>query len=111
VNDHSPRRKPVKDAKPRPVAPYYDERFHGYGKDKASYVSLLRLMGYHFLVLPREFLVHHPHPPSQAQEVFISSAKEPSSLRNQMKTLYKDFLEEAASIHSNQHPTVQFCKR
>jgi len=51
-----------------PVSPYWDERFHGYGGDKNSYVNHLRLRGYKFLVLPEGFTVHNPHASSHARK-------------------------------------------
>jgi hypothetical protein len=44
----------------------YDERFAGYGKNKIELVMRLRARGWRFLVLPRSFAVHVPHPPSAA---------------------------------------------
>lgn len=46
-----------------------DERFVGYGKDKATLPARLAGLGYKFLVLPQEFTVHVPHPPSEAKDL------------------------------------------
>lgn len=35
---------PSQQAEPKPVAPYYDERFHGYGKNKIEHISHLRFL-------------------------------------------------------------------
>lgn len=78
------------------VAPYYDERFYGYGKNKISYIQHLRVSGYRFSVLPQGFLVHNPHVESDAKEEWN---KEGSSLHHDMDTLYPKFLKELAAIY------------
>ena len=50
-----------------PMAPNYDERFHGYGKNKIELISHLRKAGYRFVILPEGFLIHNPHPESFAR--------------------------------------------
>jgi hypothetical protein len=45
---------------PERIVPYYDERFHGYGKNKIQHVAHLRVMGYQFAILPEGFIVHYP---------------------------------------------------
>jgi len=76
-----------------PVAPYYDERFYGYGKNKIQYVSHLRLMGYRFAVLPRGFIVHNPHVDSNAKREWTDNAQD-SDLHRRMDELYGQFLRE-----------------
>ena len=77
----------------RPVAPYYDERFHGYGKNKIELVQHLRLMGYRFSVLPEGgFMVHSPHVESRVKQRW--NAVEDSDLHGDMDRLYRDFLKE-----------------
>mmetsp|Transcript_30912 Transcript_30912/g.39805 ORF Transcript_30912/g.39805 Transcript_30912/m.39805 type:complete len:353 (+) Transcript_30912:836-1894(+) len=46
------------------TSPRYDESFEGYGKNKIELIMRLRALGYSFRVLPRNFLVHVPHPRS-----------------------------------------------
>jgi len=75
-----------------PVAPYYDERFHGYGKNKIQHVQHLRLMGYRFLVLPQGFIVHNPHMESKVKQKWNDMRN--SDLHHQMDELYKKFLLE-----------------
>jgi hypothetical protein len=70
-------------------APYYDERFFGYGKNKIQHVSHLRHLGYTFAVLPGAYLVHFPHPESSAKSEWHGTTKE-GHHRN-MDVLYKDF--------------------
>ena len=78
------------------VAPYcgteggvmYDERFYGYGKNKISYVSHVRHVGYHFGVLPDGFLVHFPHPKSLAKEKWLDGGVKH---HGEMDRLYKEF--------------------
>ena len=79
-------------AKLVPAAPYYDERFHGYGKNKIELISHLRKSGYRFSILPEGFIVHNPHPPSKAKEVW--NDKQKHSLHKDMDALYPTFLSE-----------------
>lgn len=75
-----------------PVSPYYDERFHGYGKNKIQHISHLRLLGYRFSVLPQGFIVHNPHVESDAKKTW--NDVERSKLHKEMDVLYRDFLHE-----------------
>lgn len=83
---------PANEKSPVVSAPFYDERFHGYGKNKIEYIQHLRFMGYRFAVLPRGFIVHNPHPPSKAKEVWNDRKKH--SLHKDMDALYPMFLSE-----------------
>ncbi|KAA3676323.1 glycosyltransferase-like protein LARGE [Paragonimus westermani] len=42
----------------------FDERFVGFGWNKASFIMQLDVLNFQFLVLPHAFLLHLPHPPS-----------------------------------------------
>jgi hypothetical protein len=77
---------------PQRIAPYYDERFHGYGKNKIQHVVHLRAMGYQFAILPEGFFVHFPHPKSKAKKRWRNV--EDSKLRVAMDKLYVNFLRE-----------------
>lgn len=46
-------------------APYFDERFRGYGWDKIVHIQHLLSSGFKFMVQPNAWVVHRPHPPSQ----------------------------------------------
>lgn len=83
---------PVNQKSPVVSAPFYDERFHGYGKNKIEYIQHLRFMGYKFSVLPEGFITHNPHPPSKAKEVWNDRNKH--SLHKDMDALYPEFLSE-----------------
>jgi Glycosyl-transferase for dystroglycan len=52
------------------LAPYYDERFYGYGKNKIQFISHLRFLEYQFSILPNCLIVHSPHPESDAKQVW-----------------------------------------
>jgi len=83
---------PPNEASPIVTAPFYDERFHGYGKNKIEYIQHLRFAGYRFAVLPEGFIVHNPHPPSKAKEIW--NDRESHSLHRDMDALYPKFLAE-----------------
>jgi hypothetical protein len=99
--------------KPDPVratAPYYDERFHGYGKNKIQYIQHLRLAGYQFAVLPEGFIVHNPHRDSKAKETW-NNVKE-STLHADMDRLYPTFLKELFQKYRySKHRAVELCKQ
>lgn len=73
------------------AVPYYDERFHGYGKNKIQHVQHVRFLGFSFVVLPPQgFLVHAPHPDSVMKEEWNGQTK----LHREMDALYQEFLRE-----------------
>jgi len=74
----------------RRVVPPYDERFVGYGKNKIQHVSHLRRMGFLFAVLPRQFLVHVPHPRSRDKSTWLNSFR----THQAVDRLYDSFLRE-----------------
>lgn len=76
----------------KPAAPYYDERFYGYGKNKIQLVSHLRMLAYQFSILPEGFIVHNPHADSKAKKVWDDV--EDYKLHEQMDALYPQFLKE-----------------
>lgn len=92
-----------------PLAPYYDERFHGYGKNKIEHVQHLRFLGYHFVVLPEGFVVHNPHVESEAKDRWNNIRE--STLHKEMDELYPKFLRELGEKYRNigQNPIVQAC--
>jgi hypothetical protein len=98
-----------KETKHKPVAPYYDERFHGYGKNKIELVSHLRKSGYKFAILPEGFIVHNPHPESDIKETW--NDRRNSDLHASMDQLYTIFLNELDSKYRDIHnTTVKLCK-
>jgi len=80
-----------------PVAPYYDERFHGYGKNKIQLISHLRVMGYAFSILPEGFIIHSPHSVSNAKVAWESTKN--STLHSSMDKLYPKFLKELLAFY------------
>lgn len=92
----------------RPVAPYYDERFYGYGKNKIEYIQHLRLLGYQFQVLPEGFLTHNPHVDSKAKEQW---AGRNSQLHHDMDRLYPKFLRELLRVTNHSRPIVLPCPK
>jgi hypothetical protein len=92
------------------VAPYYDERFHGYGKNKIQYISHLRFLGYQFSILPEGFLVHNPHPESDVKMIW--NDKRGHKLHAEMDALYPKFLRELVQKYktvTNPRNIVQQC--
>jgi len=93
--------------KPTPMAPYFDERFHGYGLNKIQHVSHLRLSGYQFSILPEGFLCHSPHTLSKASKLFKSKKGDAASeLRTSMMFLYRGFLNEVKSLNKDKQNFV-----
>jgi Glycosyl-transferase for dystroglycan len=73
-------------------APYYDERFKGYGKNKIEYIQHLRFLGYKFAILPQGYVIHHPHKESPSKEKW--NAWKDYGLHKEMDDLYMTFLKE-----------------
>ncbi|CAJ1936185.1 unnamed protein product [Cylindrotheca closterium] len=93
-----------------PKAPYYDERFHGYGKNKIELVSHLRKTGYRFLILPEGFIIHNPHPESAIKEEWIDFGG--SDLHASMDKLYAKFTAQLDHKYKEFHDTMtKICKR
>jgi hypothetical protein len=97
----------IYEGKPLPVAPFYDERFVGYGKNKIQYVSHLRFTGYQFGVLPEEFIVHNPHSESNTKKRWNNLTE--SSLHREMDALYPRFLKELMQKYQGPHHVIGEC--
>lgn len=85
---------------PKPAAPYYDERFYGYGKNKIEMISHLRFMGYKFSILPEGFIVHNPHLESVAKKAWNNVRD--FKLHENMDGLYPQFLRDLAHKYVEQ---------
>ncbi|KAG1675456.1 hypothetical protein FOA52_001755 [Chlamydomonas sp. UWO 241] len=59
----------------RAACPPYDARFRGYGWNKVQHVALVNASGFSFVVHPSAFIVHRPHPKSEAQGLYTDAAK------------------------------------
>ncbi|KAG7372468.1 glycosyl-transferase [Nitzschia inconspicua] len=91
-----------------PLSPYYDERFHGYGKNKIELVTHLRKSGYRFEILPEGFIMHNPHPESSMKQVWNDRGK--SDLHNLMDRLYSQFIKELDVMYAEQHKdSIKLC--
>lgn len=53
----------------RAFVPWYDERFVGYRKNKVVHLLYLSSSGIQFVVHPRAFAVHSPHPRARTWKV------------------------------------------
>lgn len=95
--------------KQQPLAPYYDERFYGYGKNKIQHISHLRYRGVPFYVLPRSFVVHHPHPESSVKQVWNDKKK--NNLHGEMDNLYAKYINELEAEYSDVKGVVPECKK
>jgi hypothetical protein len=82
------------------ATPLYDERFTGYGKNKISFVNHVRLAGFKFAVLPREFLMHYPHPKSSAKIAWLRNG----TLHRQVDAQFSAFLNALATQYRSQPP-------
>jgi Glycosyl-transferase for dystroglycan len=98
----------VSEGIPQPASPYYDERFHGYGKNKIQHISHIRFMGYRFAVLPEGFIVHNPHPESKAKATWNDVAS--STLHREMDELYPAYVKELVTKYrDNRDQVTQVC--
>jgi hypothetical protein len=94
--------------KPERVAPYYDERFHGYGKNKIQHIAHLRMLGYQFAILPEGFVTHNPHRESKAKETWNNVKG--SELHAEMDKLYPKFLKELLVMYRDtKEHIVELC--
>ena len=93
---------------PTVVSPYYDERFHGYGKNKIQYFAHIRFMGYKFQILPKGFSVHMPHPESTTKHAWNNVGK--YDLHKKMDELYLTYLHELQKKYKNSKPSLPMCK-
>ncbi|GAB4818755.1 hypothetical protein N2152v2_005801 [Parachlorella kessleri] len=69
----------------RKYVPWYDERFVGYRKNKVVHLLHLAQMGMQFIVHPRAFTVHSPHPRARTWKVTHKTG-----LWDQLATLYHE---------------------
>ncbi|KAK9823334.1 hypothetical protein WJX72_002012 [[Myrmecia] bisecta] len=83
----------------RKYMPWYDERFRGYGWDKVMQIYQLDSMNFHFIVHPKAFVVHRPHPPSSGyNHTFTGEAytkkHKPTDHLWKMERIAKDMMAE-----------------
>mmetsp|Transcript_25589 Transcript_25589/g.33312 ORF Transcript_25589/g.33312 Transcript_25589/m.33312 type:complete len:331 (+) Transcript_25589:110-1102(+) len=88
---------------PKNSVPKYDERFVGYGKNKIEYIHHLRYRGFKFAILPKEFLIHFPHPKSTSKLSWLSNSTKHKSVDKQFKL----FIGELSRTHKP--PTTKIC--
>lgn len=93
-----------------PRSPYYDERFHGYGKNKIQQIAHLRERGYTFVTMPTTgFFMHHPHPESETKEIWNDKANH--DLHESMDKLYPKYLLELYHEYEGHHLVTPICQR
>lgn len=83
-------------------APRYDERFFGYGKNKIQYIHHLRFADFQFAVLPREFLIHTPHPKSTAKVLWLRDRATHSKVDAQ----FLHFMNDLAMLYKRKPPPL-----
>lgn len=65
-------------------------------------------MGYHFAILPEGFLVHSPHPMSDARLVF--NDKTEGGLRDNMEGVFNQFMSDLSKKYGDRSDTItQIC--
>ena len=74
--------------------PKFDERFHGYGKNKVQLLVHLRLAGFGFEVVGKGYLLHFPHPKSASKDRWLHS-----SAHQQVERLFSKWLREVTKAH------------
>ena len=84
-------------------SPPFDERFTGYGYNKIQHVEHLRYLGFSFQILPKNFLVHVPHPPSASRKDFTKDA------RHKVYQLHAAFIRELDN--QSLKPNVTICAK
>ena len=57
----------------RQQAPFFDERFRGYGYNKVVWLRWVAGLGHKFIVHPKAFMVHQPHEESCAKAIWRES--------------------------------------
>jgi hypothetical protein len=86
------------------ATPRYDEQFTGYGKNKIQFVNHVRFAGFKFAVLPREFLMHFPHPKSSAKLAWLRNSTLHQQVDNQFVDFLKKLTKEYSSLRSSMAP-------
>jgi hypothetical protein len=84
------------------ASPRYDERFTGYGKNKIQFIQHIRFAGFRFFILPREFLIHFPHPRSLAKFQWLLNP----SVHRGVDGTYRDFI---AELSEKFKPVTSIC--
>ena len=93
-----------------PRSPYYDERFHGYGKNKIQQIAHLRERGYNFVIMPTTgFFMHHPHPESETKGIWNDRANH--DLHETMDNLYPKYLLELHHEYEGDYQITPICQR
>ena len=99
----------------KPISPYYDERFYGYGKNKIQQVLHLRARGYEFAVIPAcGFLTHHPHPISNTRKIWKGDKKKgKGGLQTKMESLFKQYKAELKKEYTSTKVEIwtKFCPK
>lgn len=85
----------------RKLVPWFDERFVGYRKNKVVHLLHLAQMGLQFVVHPRAFAVHAPHPRARTWTVTHKTG-----LWDQLADIYDDVREGLAA--NNYIPVARY---
>lgn len=97
----------------KPISPYYDERFYGYGMNKIQQIKHLQAKGYRFAVIPAlGFLVHHPHPESSTKKIWRGKKGEKlqtDGMKNKMFMLFDQYTKDLIIEYSGTKMRTKRC--
>ncbi|CAN0462058.1 unnamed protein product, partial [Ascophyllum nodosum] len=89
------------------ILPAFDERFTGYGKNKIQWINHLRYSGFSFYVMPVNFVIHAPHPKSEAKTVWEKTGGGKQGKGNKvMDQIFESFMKELREEKGEEASTV-----
>lgn len=89
----------------RHKAPWFDERFVGYGGNKIAYINQLYGLGFEFYVHPTGYAVHVPHTRTRVANVFVARKRSGNSEMEDLR------LRVESSVSSGGYvPVLASCK-
>jgi hypothetical protein len=89
----------------RDLAPWADERFVGYGGNKIAYINQLHGLNFKFHVHPSGFVVHVPHPRSEAARFFLEAKREGNAAMAALRLAVQEEIANGGFV-----PMVAECK-
>lgn len=74
----------------RQLAPWFDERFVGYGGNKIAYINQLQGLGFQFKVHPYGYSIHVPHARTKAADIFVARKHRGASTMDELRQEVQD---------------------